>query len=377
MSTKVCIGANTHELLQAGGHVWCFLNWALALKALGCEVVWLEQVSASAPKQQVVNAISSLKRVLAPYGLDSQLCFCSSDHEPLPPNTTNACLDIAEILDADLLLNIGGKIGACTVVRFHRSAFIDIDPGLTQIWISESKRPIAPHDIYFTIGETVGTPRAKFPDCGVRWHYTPVAIYLPKWESSCAEQDAPYTTVTSWWGWWEEFQGETFNNEKRTSFLDYLQLPRHSPARLELALALWEYYDHEDVRLLESNGWQVKHAFDIGHTPHAYHRYLQRSRGEFSCAKPSCMRLENAWISDRSLCYMAMGKPAIVQYTGPSLFLPDARGLFRFRSLEEAVHALELAEADYDFHAQQARAFVEEHCNGTRVVKNVLERALV
>jgi glycosyltransferase involved in cell wall biosynthesis len=73
---------------------------------------------------------------------------------------------------------------------------------------------------------------------------------------------------------------------------------------------------------------------------------------------------------------MAMGKPAVVQYTGPSRFLPDADGLLRFRSFEEAVQALQAAEADYARHGRQARALVEEYFDAEKVLRRVLERAI-
>ena len=107
-----------------------------------------------------------------------------------------------------------------------------------------------------------------------------------------------------------------------------------------------------------------------------YRDYIQKSRGEFSCAKPSCMRLANAWISDRTLCYLASGKPAVVQHTGPSGFLPDGEGLFRFRTPDEAAQALRAVESDYDRHAAAARALAEAHFDAGRVVGRVLERAL-
>src|ERR687889_798938 len=46
MSVTVCLSTNTTlNYPQGGGHLWVFLNWALGLRALGCEVVWLETVS--------------------------------------------------------------------------------------------------------------------------------------------------------------------------------------------------------------------------------------------------------------------------------------------------------------------------------------------
>ena len=88
------------------------------------------------------------------------------------------------------------------------------------------------------------------------------------------------------------------------------------------------------------------------------------------------MQLENAWISDRTLCYLASGKPAVVQHTGPSRFLPDAAGLLRFRTLEEAVRALSVVESAYERHCQAARALAEEHFDARKVVRRVLEIAL-
>ncbi|MGD9853735.1 MAG: glycosyltransferase [Planctomycetaceae bacterium] len=376
MSISVCLGASTIPLVQAGGHVWFYLNWALALRALGCRIQWLEQAGPEQSADDICDSLRKLRQSLEPFGLAESLAVCTRDSGVVPETMGAGFQGIDAVVEADLLLNLGGKIDARHVQRFRRSALIDIDPGLTQIWASESQHPLTPHDVYFTIGETVGTPAATFPDCGVQWHYAPPCVYLPEWPLTAAERSAPYTTVSSWWGWWEIIQGETFNNEKRTAFLEYLDLPSRTPVALELALALWDLRDHEDVRLLRDHRWSVRHAFDIGGTPGDYRNYLGCSRGEFSCAKPSCMRLNHAWVSDRSLCYMAMGKPAIVQYTGPSRSLPDADGLFRFRNPDEAVKALAVAEADYEYHGRQARALVEEHFNAETCLQHVLERAL-
>src|SRR5213592_4503092 len=73
---------------------------------------------------------------------------------------------------ADLLLNLWHSAPAPVVQRFRRSAFVDTDPGLLQIWMTTGGVDLAPHDIYFTIGETVGQPGAPFPDGGRAWLYT-------------------------------------------------------------------------------------------------------------------------------------------------------------------------------------------------------------
>ena len=88
------------------------------------------------------------------------------------------------------------------------------------------------------------------------------------------------------------------------------------------------------------------------------------------------MKLQNAWISDRTLCYLASGKPAIVEHTGPSRFLPDASGLFRFKTPSEAAAALETVSTDYPRQCAKARALAEEFFDATRITKRLLEIAL-
>src|SRR5207247_417387 len=274
--------------------------------------------------------------------------------EPLPPGVADGCLGLEEACEADLLLNLAFGIPPDVVRRFPRTALVDIDPGQTQMWMSEKEMDIARHDVYFTIGETVGQPGALFPDCGLQWNYTPPPVFLPAWAPTRTDSKSPYTTITNWWGELMEFQGQSYYNGKRGGFLPFLDLPRHTTVPLELAIG-GAAHDN-DSEMLRGRGWRVRDAFEVVSSPWDYQSYIQGSRGEFSCAKPSCVRLQNSWISDRTLCYLASGKPAVVQHTGPSRFLPDAEGLFRFRSIEEAARALSDAEADPEGHRRRARA---------------------
>ena len=386
MSLTVCLApANTVAYPKGGGHLSVYLQWALALRALGCRVIWLEGIdlddSDSSPAARrrlrggdVADCVAILKARLDCFGFGDSLALYSMNGQPLPDNLADHSLDLDEAADADLLLNLWHSQPPRVVERFRRSAFVDTDPGLLQIWVTNGDIHLAPHDTYFTIGETVGTPSARFPDCGVRWVYTPPAIFLPEWPIRPAAGRS-YTTVAHWWGGSFEFNGETFCNEKRISFLDYLDVPERTRVPLELAVCLADC--QEEYRwLMEPKGWRLREAWDVSSTPEAYRAYIQRSRGEFSCAKPAYVSLETAWVSDRTLCYLASGKPAVVQHTGPSRMLPDNDGLFRFRTVDEAAAALDAAEADYDRHSRQARALAEEHFDATRVVTRVLERAL-
>src|SRR5829696_5488358 len=323
MSVTVCLSTNTTlNYPQGGGHLWVFLNWALGLRALGCEVIWLETVS----NKESVAALNR-RRGLEPDGLADRLALYSWGGEVLSSEVTEGCLDLEAAAEADLLLNLRYNLPGEVVERFRRSALLDIDPGLLQVWMSQGLVSVPQHDLYFTIGETVGQPGARFPDLGLKWHYTRPPVYLPEWPPVQADAMAPYTTVSHWWepkpAGWVEIQGELRNNEKRTAFLDYVDLPSRTSTPLELALGLAPN-DEGEVWFLEERGWKIQHAWTVSSEPEQYRAYIQQSRGEFSVVKPSCVWLSNAWISDRTLCYLASAKPAVVQHTGPSRFLPDS-----------------------------------------------------
>ena len=127
---------------------------------------------------------------------------------------------------------------------------------------------------------------------------------------------------------------------------------------------------------MEQHGWRVRDSRVVTSTPERYQAYIQGSRGEFSCAKPSCMKLQNAWVSDRTLCYMASGKPAVVQDTGPSTVLPNGLGMFRFSSMEQAVDAIDAVNTDYARHCRAAREVVEAHFDASAIVRSILDTAL-
>jgi hypothetical protein len=355
--------------------LWAYLNWALGLRALGCRVIWLESVMPTDPLEEVRAKVITLKNRLARYNLADSVTLCSSTDRPLPFTMLEHCLPLEAATEADLLLNLSYGLPTDVVRRFCRSVMLDIDPGLTQIWISRGHIRVPTHDVYFTIGETVGQPTALFPDCGLKWQYTPPCVALDWWPQCPTAADASFTTVSNWiMRDWVDHANESYPNDKRTGFLPFLDLPSRTTQPLEMALCL-AGCDDERLALLQ-RGWRVREAHEITATPWDYQHYIQGSRGEFSCAKPSYSRLQTAWISDRTLCYLASGKPAVVQHTGPSRFLPENAGLFRFHNLEEAARGLEQVAAEYDRQCELARALAEKYFDAKKVVERVLGRAM-
>jgi len=377
--TTVCMTPLTLGYPQGGGHLWVYLNWALSLQALGCRVIWLEDIgehTANNTRPDVERDIAILSARLEAHGLDGALALTSFGRYELDPGLVDGRLDLEDAAaEADLMLDFAYDTPRSALELFRRTALVDLDPGLLQLWMSQGKMQVSAHDVNFTIGETVGTSEARFPDGGLRWQHTATPVFLPAWPPTEATS-GPYTTITNWWEGWIELDDEPICNDKRLAFLPYAELPTRTDQSLEIALTLDDYTAETDLPIMEEGGWHMRDAWEICSSPQDYRAYIQRSRAEFSCAKPSCRLLANAWISDRTICYLASAKPAVVEHTGASRFLPDAEGLLRFHDPDEAAAAIAAVEADYERHSGAARALAEERFDGEQVARKVLERAL-
>jgi hypothetical protein len=375
--TTVCLLAKTIEFPEGGGHLWVYLNWALGLRSCGCNVIWLEEAPSLQGHDELRKSLRALKTRLEPYGFADSIAFYRESEEPLPEMLSSHIVSLEAATDStDLLLDISYCGSSKLVQRFRRSALVDIDPGRTQVWVSSGGMQIARHDLYFTIGENIGRKESRVPDCDLTWIYTPPCVALDWWPVCNGSSSSAYTTVSQWYGrsrWFVDGE-EVYDSSKRAGFLPFLDLPRYADVSLELALCLKG--DGETRAMLREHGWLVREAVEVSSTPWLYQQYIQNSRGEFSCAKPSYVRLQNAWISDRTLCYLASGRPAVVEYTGPSKFLPTTDGLLRFSNVEEAVDRLKDAETRYSHHSRAARALAEELFDAKKVVHAMLGHSL-
>jgi hypothetical protein len=366
------------EFLEGAGHFWVYMQYAEALRRLGCEVylldsfVWSEE---AADPRRVQRFFDRMGR----YGFDEKVIVMANGGSATGGEVGGMTEpELGELLrDVDLLLNFNYHLSEEVVSMARRSALVDIDPGLLQFWISRGFITPAIHDLYFSTGETVANGSSLIPDCGIRWLPSRPAVCLDLWPYTFAPQAEAFTTVSTWWGE-RDYVGTPdsyYDNTKRTAFFEFMDLPRQTDQPLELALFFADS-DDPDKETLRNHGWRVRHSPEVAGSPESYRAYVQQARGEFSWAKPSCSRFQNAWISDRSLCYLASGKPIVVQDTGPSSFLPTDEGMFRYRSLGGAARAFEAINADYERHCRLARRLAEECFDATKVVDSILERAL-
>jgi hypothetical protein len=394
-----------------GGHAWVYLQYALGLRDLGCDVYWLERFHPTGDPDRDAQLRCVFQERMARHGLAERTLLYTAGADGAPAVFLDRPAEEADALlrRAELLLNFHYAMAPELLARFRRTALVDIDPGLLQWWISTGQLRVARHDLHLTIGETVGRPDALFPDCGLAWTRIRPPIWLPAWPVASDRGARAFTTVSSWWGgsgigeWVTDGRDVCYENNKRASFLAFLDLPRRTREALELALCLgegrppgadsgeppeWQAErpapahatdyagDARDVALLRQHGWRVRDAREVSGSPEDFRSYVQQSRGEFSCAKPSCMAFQNAWVSDRTLCYLASGKPVVVQDTGPSATLPSGLGMFRFATPEEAAEALESVAADYAKHCRAAREIAEALFDSRSVLPRLLDAAL-
>jgi hypothetical protein len=251
---------------------------------------------------------------------------------------------------------------------------IEQDPGYTHLWAAEGD-PAAifgHHDVYFTVGANVGTARSALPTCGLDWHALWPPVVMDWW--SCDDPGARgcLTTIGAWRDYgYLEFEGRVLG-PKVDEFERFLALPELAGEPLELALAIDA--DDPDRERLIARGWRLADPAIVS-TPDRYRDYICSSLGEFSCAKGGYVATRSGWFSDRSACYLAAGRPVVLQATGFEDHLPTGAGLFAVRTPEEAVAALREIRADYAGHAAAARALAREHFDGERLLGDALALA--
>jgi hypothetical protein len=157
--------------------------------------------------------------------------------------------------------------------------------------------------------------------------------------------------------WWNNhcafLDGDT-DCSKRSGFLPLMPLPGRAGIELEIAANL-HADETEDRALLARHGWRLVDPEAVAGTAMEFRRYVQESRGEVSAAKPAYVKARAGWISDRTVCYLASGRPCVVEATGVEGHVPASAGLRFFSTLDDAVEAVRAVEADYPGASRAAR----------------------
>lgn len=382
MATLVVSGAIASKCAQ-GGEAWVRLSWALGLRRLGFDVWLLEQIAPEVcvddrgmPASFERSANGAYFRAVArEFGFEERAALVCGEG-PVATAEWEQLLEVAA--EAELLVNISGHLRTPLLLgRFRRRAYVDIDPGYTQMWQEVGGDPanLEAHDLHFTIAENIGRSGCGIPSAGCRWLPTRQPVVLEEWPRAPGGDPHHFTTIASWRNPFGrlEHAGRTYGM-KLDEFRRVVELPTRSPHRFELALDIHPA-EHRDLDLLRSHGWHLTDPRAVASTPSAFRRYVQRAGAEFSVAQGVYVETDSGWFSDRTARYLASGKPALVQDTGFSRFLPVGEGIVPFSDLEEAVAGADAIARDYERHSEGARAIGEEYFDSDSVLTRFLEAA--
>ena len=106
-----------------------------------------------------------------------------------------------------------------------------------------------------------------------------------------------------------------------------------------------------------------------------YRQYISSSRGEFTVSKDLYVRTRSGWFSDRTVCYLAAGRPVITQFTGFEKYIPSGTGLLGFDDAGGAVEAIRAVNSDYPRHAKAAREIAAEYFDAIKLLDEIAEKA--
>jgi hypothetical protein len=357
-----------------GGVAWCSLMYLLGLRDLGHEVFYVEDtgecvydVDANALSVDPSYGLRHIDATLRPHGLGDRWSFVNYDatwHGAPRERVQEFCRT------ADLFVNLSGGswFWRDEYAAVPRRVFIDSDPAFTQIaiaagpaWYVDFFRGF---DRLFTFGQNVGTPASTVDTGDFAWHKTWQPVVGRVWRCEHPPRDQRFTTVMTWQiGSFTDVGGN-----KDQQFLRVLDLPARVGDRFRLAV-------NGPHDLLRAHGWHTVDGIAASRDTASYRQFVQESYAEFSVAKHTYVSTRSGWFSDRTECYLSAGRPALVQDTGWTAHLPHGEGLLAFSTVGEAEEGLKRIDADYERHAEAARAVAREHFDAAVVLPRLLEVA--
>jgi hypothetical protein len=377
MKKSVVIAGSLAQKPGRGGHTWVFLQYVLGFKKLGWDVLFLDRLDPTmcvsdtgepAPLEASWN-VAYFVDVMRRFGLDGDCALLCNGASAIGLGRTEV---LARVRESAALINVMGFLDDEEILgTARRKVFLDIDPGFGQMWQALGQADtFAGHDAFVTIAENIGRPTCAIPMCGLDWITIRQPIFLDEWPEAFGSRraDAAITTVATWRGAYGpiDHDGTTYRLRAH-EFRKFAGLPRLTNGRFEIALDIHPA-DGKDIDLLAGNGWSLVEPRRVAGDPWRYRDYIRRSAAELMIAKGMYVQTRSGWFSDRSICYLASGRPVIAQDTGLSDVLPVGEGVVTFTTLEEAAEATRIVGYDYARHARAARRVAEEYFDSSRVL---------
>jgi hypothetical protein len=333
-------GAISSHPLYGAGNSWAFLQYLLGFRRLGIETYYIEELDPEDTIDECWNRAEFANSANARYfralvqrlELAGRVALLESNG----PGHIGLTRPEVETLapSFDLLINVSGRLHIQSILgAVRRRMYVDLDPGYTQIWQEAYgiDMNLRNHDVHVTVGLNLATADCPIPTCGIHWEKTLPPICMDLWASAEPPGKA-YSTVADWRSFSPvEWQGMWYR-QKADAFREIIDLPRRVRVPLELCLAI---DPAEPDRLdLERHGWQLTSPAVHAATLEAYRAYIIGSRGELTAVKEGYATGNTGWFSDRSACYLAAGRPVVIQATGFETHLPTGVGVLTFTNAQ-------------------------------------------
>ncbi len=377
-----------------GGVTWDYLQYVLGLHNLGHDVYYLEDTGfwPFNPTQGGLSEtgcefnIEYLNQVFSHFGLHERWMFCftkDSDAREwygMPEAKRQQVLG-----SADLLINVSGCLldpGAYR--KIPRMAYIDSDPVFTQVklalgWTS-FREQISTHDCCFTFAEN---PDHCMPETGIEWIPTRQPIVLDEWRQSnrtAHSQRNALTTIMNWTSYDALCHNNIEYGQKDQEFERFISLPgelKKQNITLDLELAVNQgKTEKTPEQRLKNHGWSLAEPNLVCPDLHSYREYINHSLGEWSVAKQGYVTGQSGWFSCRSACYLAAGRPVIVQDTGFSNVLPCDGGIHAFTSMNEVLQGIEKLQSNYAREQMFATEIASAYFDSAIVLNNLVDQAM-
>ena len=370
------------------GVIWQHLHYLCGLQKLGHDVYYVEDTARYPYNPQTLDtsedcsyAVGTLRDLAEAFNFKNRWAYSARFLDP--PQTFGMNLGRLRELyaEADATLNICGTHELHEdLLKSKRLIYVESDPGLEQIRIDQgdddTRQYLAHHHVLFTFGENIGSRLFPVPLHGVRWLPTRQPIVMDFWKVEAdPPKDAVFTTITNWSTRGQKdtvWRGNMQLWSKSENFLRFIDAAEIAGTALEIAT---DIKDASIANLFRSRGWRLKEPYQLSLDREFYRHYILRSRGEFTTSKDIYVRLNTGWFSDRSVCYLAAGRPVITQETGFSRHYGGNRGLFAFSELDEIREAISAINAEYSVHSKAACEIAQEFFDADKVLNSLLERA--
>lgn len=367
-----------------GGLVWHHLQYVLSLKKMGHEVVFFEDSddypSCYNPATfELTNdpsyGLQFIQTIFSRFAIQDSWCYYNAHSEEWYGMPEKKLKEFCKT--AGVFLNLSGVNPMREFLqKIPVRVFVDTDPVFTQIRHLTDQRAATlakKHNCFFSFGENFGNAGCTIPDDHFPWKPTRQPVLSEIWQIVAGNQQSNWTTVMQW----DSYKTLEYDNKlygmKSSSFEPYLLLPQAVIDSFEIAMGSVTAPREQ----LINAGWNIENPLAVTKSPETYQQYIGNSKGEWSIAKHGYFITQSGWFSERSCCYLASGRPVIVQDTGFSSFIETGIGLIGFRNMAEAVAAIHEVNQDYQRHCKAARAIAEEYFGYQKILDSLLEEAFV